>query len=68
MTLRPVRDETCITRYKRTESSQCRDKSVNESASRQGRDYASFMKNRLSISTSLASINRLYSSAKVIFL
>ena len=64
----PTGTRPCITRYKRTKSSQCRDKTTNRPASRQGRDYASFMQNRLSISPSLASINRLYSSAKTIAL
>ena len=64
----PSGTRPCITRYKRTKSSQCRDKTTNGTASRQGRDYASFMQNRLSISPSLASINRLYSSAKTIAL
>jgi len=64
----PSGTKPCITRYKRTKSSQCRDKTTNGTASRQGRDYASFMQNRLSISPSLASINRLYSSAKTIAL
>ena len=34
----PIGTRPCITRYKRTKSSQCREKTVDESASRQGRD------------------------------
>ena len=34
----PTGTRPCITRYKRTESSQCRDKTTNRPASRQGRD------------------------------
>ena len=34
----PTGTRPCITRYKRTKSSQCRDKTTNRPASRQGRD------------------------------
>ena len=34
----PIGTRPCITRYKRTKSSQCRDKTTNRPASRQGRD------------------------------
>ena len=36
----PTGTRPCITQYKRTKSSQCRDKTIDEPASRQGRDLA----------------------------
>ena len=36
----PTGTRLCITRYKRTESSQCSEETVDEPASRQGRDLA----------------------------